>query len=109
VHSPCEDKGDDVKDSFYEELGHVFDQFSRYNMKILLGDFHAKIGKEDIFKLTIKNERLHRISNDNGVRVLNFAKSKNIVVKIQCSLIATFINTPGPLLRERRTIRMVTF
>jgi hypothetical protein len=22
VHAPCEDKGDDVKDSFYEELGH---------------------------------------------------------------------------------------
>jgi exonuclease III len=29
VHAPCEDKGDDVKDSFYEELGHVFDQFPR--------------------------------------------------------------------------------
>jgi hypothetical protein len=24
AHNPCEDKGDDVKDSFYEELGHVF-------------------------------------------------------------------------------------
>jgi hypothetical protein len=27
VHAPCEDKGDDVKDSFCEELGHVFDTF----------------------------------------------------------------------------------
>jgi exonuclease III len=24
VHAPCEDKGDDVKDSFYEELGPCF-------------------------------------------------------------------------------------
>jgi exonuclease III len=39
---PCEDNGDDVKDSFYEELGCVFDQFPRYSMKILLGDFNAK-------------------------------------------------------------------
>jgi hypothetical protein len=23
VHTPCEDKGDDVKNSFYEELGRV--------------------------------------------------------------------------------------
>jgi hypothetical protein len=27
VHAPCEDKGDDVKDSFYEELGCVFISF----------------------------------------------------------------------------------
>jgi hypothetical protein len=45
VHAPCEDKGDDVKDSFYEELGGVFDQFPRY-MKILLGDFNAKVGRK---------------------------------------------------------------
>jgi hypothetical protein len=41
VHVPCEGKSDDVKDSFYEELGHVFDQFPRHDMKILLGDFKA--------------------------------------------------------------------
>jgi hypothetical protein len=44
VHAPCEDKGDDVKDSFYVELECVFDQFPRYNMKIILGDFKAKVG-----------------------------------------------------------------
>jgi exonuclease III len=56
VHVSCEDKSDDVKDSFCEELGRVFDQFPRYNMKILLGDFNAKIDKEDIFKPTIKKQ-----------------------------------------------------
>jgi hypothetical protein len=49
MHAPCEDKGDDVRDSFYEELGRVFDQFPRYDMKILLDDFHAKNGREDAF------------------------------------------------------------
>jgi hypothetical protein len=81
MHAPCEDKGDDVKDSFYEELGHVFDWFPRYNMKILLGDLNAKVGRENIFKPTTGNESLHEISNDNGVRVVNFAKYKNLVVK----------------------------
>jgi hypothetical protein len=64
-----------VKDSFYEELGRVFDKFSKYHMKTLL-HFNAKVGMEDIFKPTIGNERLHKISNDNGVRVPNFATSK---------------------------------
>jgi hypothetical protein len=72
---------DDIKDSFYEELGRVFDQYPRYDMKILLGDFNAKVGREDIFIPTIGNEITHEISNDNGVRVVNFAISKNLVVK----------------------------
>jgi endonuclease/exonuclease/phosphatase family metal-dependent hydrolase len=50
-------------------------------MKILLGDFNAKLGREDTFKPTIGNESLHEDSNDNGVRVVNFATSKNLVVK----------------------------
>jgi hypothetical protein len=59
VHVPCEDKNDDVKDSFYEELGCVFDQFPRYNMKILPRDFNAKVVRKDIFKSTIGNESPH--------------------------------------------------
>jgi hypothetical protein len=50
-------------------------------LKILLGYFNAKLGREDTFKLMIGNESLHEDSNDNGVRVVNFATSKNLVVK----------------------------
>jgi exonuclease III len=81
VHAPCEDKGDDEKDSFFEELGRVFDQFPRYDMKIILGDYNTKVGREDIFKPIIGNDSLHEISNHNGVRVVNFAMSKNLVAK----------------------------
>jgi hypothetical protein len=62
-------KGDDSKDSFYEELEEVFDHFPKYHMKILFGDFNAKVGREAAFKPTIGNESLHQDSNDNGVRV----------------------------------------
>jgi hypothetical protein len=41
VHAPTEDKIDDIKDRFYEELEQVFDKFPRYHMKILLGDFNV--------------------------------------------------------------------
>jgi hypothetical protein len=43
--------------------------------------FNAKVGREDIFKPKIGNESSYEISNDNGVRVVNFATSKNLVVK----------------------------
>jgi len=52
-----------------------------YHMKILLGDFNAEVGRENIFKPTIGNESQHQDSNDNGVRIVNFATSKNLVVK----------------------------
>ena len=81
VHAPSEEKSEELKDSFYEELEEVFDHFPKYHMKILLGDFNAKVGREDIFKPIIGQESLHQDSNDNGVRIVNLATSKNLVVK----------------------------
>jgi exonuclease III len=81
VHALTEDKIDDVRDSFYEELEHVFNTLSKYHMIILLGEFNAKVGKEDIFKPIIGIESLHEISNDNETRVVNFSTYKNLTVK----------------------------
>ena len=50
-------------------------------MKILFGDFNAKVGRENIFKPTIVNESLYQDSSGNGVRIVNFATSKNLVLK----------------------------
>jgi hypothetical protein len=36
--------------------------------------FNANVSKEDIFKPVIQNEGLYKISNHNGVRVVNFVK-----------------------------------
>jgi hypothetical protein len=80
VHASCEDKSDDV-DSFYEELKHVFDQFPRYDINILLCDFNTKVGREDIFKPTIGNETSLEISNENEASVVKFSTSKNVLAK----------------------------
>jgi len=50
-------------------------------MKMLQGDFNAKVGRENIFKPTIGQESLRQDCNDNGVRVVNFATSQNLVIK----------------------------
>jgi hypothetical protein len=104
VHAPTKDKDDDIKDRFYEELEQVFYHFPRYHMKIMLGDFNAKVGREDIFKPIIGNESLHEVSNDNGVRVVNFSTSKNLI-RAQHSHTAIFINTPWLLLMVSHIIR----
>jgi hypothetical protein len=50
-------------------------------MKTLLGDFNAKLVRDNIFKPTTGNDRLHQDSNDDGVTVVNFSTSKKLVVK----------------------------
>ena len=37
------------------------------------------MGRENIFKPTIENESLHQDGNDDGVRTVNFFRSKNVV------------------------------
>ncbi|XP_033231545.1 craniofacial development protein 2-like, partial [Belonocnema kinseyi] len=85
VHCPTEttDKNeiDNIKDLYYETVEQVYDRFSSYDAKIVLGDFNAKIGKESIFRPTIGTESLHDFSNDNGTRLISFATSKNLLIK----------------------------
>jgi hypothetical protein len=53
VHAPTED-------SFYEELERVFDKFPKLHIKILLGNFSAKVGKEDIFFYLANLQSAHK-------------------------------------------------
>jgi hypothetical protein len=66
VNAPTDDKIDNMKDNVYEELERIFGKIPKDHMKILLGDFNAKVGREDIFKPTTGNHSLHEISNDHG-------------------------------------------
>ena len=50
-------------------------------MKILLGDFNAKVEIKNAFQLTVGNGSLHQNGNDNDVRIVNFATSENLVLK----------------------------
>jgi hypothetical protein len=81
VHTQTEDKIDDIKDRFYEDLERVLDILPKPHMKNLLGGFNTKVGREDILKPRIVNGSFHDINNGNGVTVVNFSISKNLIVK----------------------------
>ena len=51
VHAPSEEKSDDSKDRFCEELEQVFYHFPKYNMIILLGDFNENVWRELYFQI----------------------------------------------------------
>jgi len=80
VHARSEEKPM-IKGQICEELEQVFDHFLKYHMNNLLGDFNGKMERENIFKLTVGNENLRRNGNGDGVRIMQFATPKNLVVK----------------------------
>jgi len=45
-------------------------------MKILFGNFNAKVGRENIFKPKIGKGSLHHNIDDNGVRIVNLRHQK---------------------------------
>lgn len=80
AHAPIEDANDEIKEEFYDSLARTYDECPTNDIKIIAGDFNAKIGKEDAFGQTIGKHSLHEESNDNGVRTITFAASRNMVV-----------------------------
>jgi hypothetical protein len=73
MHAPSEENSYGLKDSFYEEREQALCHFPKYHMKILLGDFYAKLQRECIFKLTTGNYSLCQDNNDNDVKTVNSA------------------------------------
>jgi hypothetical protein len=73
VHASSDEKNDDSNDGFYE----VFDNFPTNRMKIPLGHFNAKVGRDDILKPTIGKESLQQDRNDNCVRIINLQHKKS--------------------------------
>jgi hypothetical protein len=62
------------------------DQFPEYHTKILLGDFNAKVGSEDIFKPTDGNNSLDEISKDEvSSKTWHIKKSVESAAFLHCN------------------------
>jgi len=48
VHVPTEEKTQEEKDDFYDELTNIVDGIPNNRIAVILGDLNAKVGKEKI-------------------------------------------------------------
>ena len=62
VHAPTNEKMKEIKEEFYSLLDQNVNQIARSDIKIILVDFNAEVGKEDIHKVT----SLHNEFNNNS-------------------------------------------
>jgi len=51
------------------------------DVKIVLGDFNAKIGREALYRTVFGTHSLHEASNDNGMKLISFAVGKGLCTK----------------------------
>ena len=80
AHSPTEEKDSAEKDTFYDALERAQESCPRHDIHIILGDFNAKVGQDENATPTIGMESLHKESNDNGLRLISFAESHNMII-----------------------------
>ncbi|XP_067625202.1 craniofacial development protein 2-like [Eurosta solidaginis] len=80
AHAPTEEKDDEVKDIFYEQLERTYELCPRYDIKVVLGDFNARVGKEGVFGPTVGKFSLHNETFPNGLRLIDFADVRNMVI-----------------------------
>jgi hypothetical protein len=84
AHVLNEDKLEEEKEEIYEHLERVYRRCPRHDVKIIMGDMNAKIGKEQDFIPTIGKHSLHEESNDNGLLLVNCAVSLNMTISSTC-------------------------
>jgi len=81
VHAPSEDKPQEEKGDFYECLDLTVNALPQYRIKIVLGDRNKNVGKEATFRPIIGSHSLHEVTNDYGLRIVDFAFGDGLIVK----------------------------
>lgn len=84
VYAPTEDAEERTVDEFYEDLERAADRIPRHDMKVILGDFNAKIGKEDQYRMVAGKCGLHEQTSINGERVCLFAETQRLIISSTC-------------------------
>ena len=95
MHGPTEEKDEQEKDSFYQTLTELYDKCPRHDIKIIIRDANAQVGKEDEFCVIVGKNGVHNVTNDNGERLINFAVSRNVII--------------GSTMFKHRNIHLVTW
>ena len=68
AYAPNEDSPDAIKDELYDQLSQECEKARKYYILILLGDFNAKLGREN-FKATIAGKyTLHEVTSKTVYR-----------------------------------------
>jgi len=79
-HAATEISDDELDGGFFfDALEQAYDISPRNDIKIVLGDFNAQVGKEAVNFPATGTYSLHNLKNDSGSRLIQFAVSQNMI------------------------------
>jgi exonuclease III len=84
AHAPTEEKADEEKEQFYDVLTTTCNQTPRYDTLIMMGDFNARIDRENFMKPVAGNFTIHEETNENRKHLGHFATMNNMIIKSTC-------------------------
>jgi len=80
VYAPTNAADDKEKDEFYEALQAIMDETPEHDMKLLVGDLNAQVGKDNTgWEETMGREAIGT-RNENGERLLSYCSSNKLKV-----------------------------
>jgi hypothetical protein len=69
IHAPTNDSEEEGKDQFYEQLERAFAACPSHDVKLVMGDANAKVGRETVHQPMIGKHSLHESTHENGLRL----------------------------------------
>jgi hypothetical protein len=68
------------KEALYQKVEEVYDSCPSSDTKIVLGDWNAKVRREENYQGITGKHSMHLNTNNNGQRLVDFAAARNMVV-----------------------------
>uniref|UniRef100_A0A8D8X0K2 Craniofacial development protein 2 n=1 Tax=Cacopsylla melanoneura TaxID=428564 RepID=A0A8D8X0K2_9HEMI len=81
VHAPTEEKSEEEKETFYDELDRTVSQVPKYDITLIMGDFNAQIGNKENQEEVAGRYSLHEYNNDNGDYLTEFAARTKLYIR----------------------------
>lgn len=76
-----EDKGIEEKSEYYKRVENLFGKLSKSDLKLIIDDFNAKIGREEMYKSVIGSQSFHEKSNENGEKITEVATKLDLRIR----------------------------
>lgn len=76
---PREDKEEEIQSVFCDELDQLYLRVPKHDIRIIMGDMNAKVGKEPRV-LYVGHHSLHDEFNNKGIIMTNFEVTRNSVI-----------------------------
>lgn len=83
AHAPVNEdnkRNRDDTDKYWDKLEKTMERIPLGDVKILLGDFNAQLGKERVYRKIIGRYPGHRMTNKNGQRLVDLCSQNNMKI-----------------------------